>query len=64
MHRLAPFAMLVVLPLAAVGDPPREITLHATLALDLDADGRIVTIEPADERVRGLRELLIGEVSK
>lgn len=64
MRRLLLSSLLVLSASAAfAGDPPREARVHAHLALELDAAGRIVALAPIGKTAEGLKEFLLGEVS-
>jgi TonB family protein len=64
MRRLLLSPLFVLAASAAfAADPPGEVRIHAHLALELDAAGRIVALEPIGKAAEGLKEFLLGEVS-
>jgi protein TonB len=64
MRRLILLALLVLSAQVAVADdPPREVALHVSLALALDAEGRIVSLDPVGKVAEGLKDFLVGELS-
>lgn len=69
MHRLAPRAFLVLSlvpflcgPAGAAGPERREARVDASFALQLDPDGRIVSLQPVGRTAQGLDEVLRREV--
>jgi TonB family protein len=64
MLRITLLSLLMLAPLAALAaEPPREARVNASLALDLDADGRIVALAPIGKTAEGLKDFLLREVA-
>jgi TonB family protein len=60
---LAATLLAVACP-GTAADEPRTTTLHAVLAVEVDASGRAVSIEPADKPSRALIEYLRPEIAQ
>jgi TonB family protein len=65
MRRLLLLSVFFVSPsVVPAAEPPREVQVNASLALDLDAEGRIVALEPVGKTAEGLKDFLLPEVSR
>jgi TonB family protein len=61
---LAATVLAAATPRASAAEPPRTTTLNAVLAVEVDASGRAVSIEPADKPSRGLIKFLRPEIAQ
>lgn len=57
------FASSVLAPADAAGPEQREARVDATFALELDADGRIVSLTPVGRTAQGLDEVLRARIA-